>query len=307
MKFGNFSGMNNSLCGGLSGQSSVYAPVAGRLWTPSTWQLRGGITTAGTFAGGVSETAPQALWWNAPGNGIYFSGTTSGQLKLYTGGSGYDLNSFLSGSSGTSVLLKAIDGVTDVLPCAIALSANGLNLFSISSSQGKIFKHTLGTAFTPSTVVATAAQENALNFATSTGPNGLSFIETGGACKLLICNEGANRVIQVYSMSAAFDLTTLAQTQTQTAPTTDPFGCCWMDSGNKFAIVDSSAGNVRCYTTSPAFTITTITSSSHYDSIDLTSLGFAGGTFTDIQFNTAGTRMYLTEQNGDRMVQFGMT
>ena len=298
--------MNNSLAGGLSGQSSVYAPVAGSLWTPSTWQLRGGITTTGTFGGGTSETTPNALWWNATGNQIFFSGTTSGQLKFYSGGSGYDLNSFLSGTSGTSLLLKAIDGITSVLPTAIAISADGLNLFSVSATQNKIFKHTLGTAFTPSTVVATAAQENALNFAVSTSPNGLSFIETGGACKLLICNEGANRVIQVYSMSAAFDLTTLTQTQTQAAPTVDPYGCCWMDNGNKFAILDAVAGNVRCYTTSGAYTITTITSSSHYDSIDLTQFGFAGASFTDIQFNTAGTRMYLTEIAGDRMIQFGM-
>jgi hypothetical protein len=307
MKFGNFSGMNNSLCGGLSGQSSVYAPVAGKLWTPSTWSLKGGITTTGTFGGGVSETLPSSLWWNATGNQIFFSGTNSNQLKVYTGGSGYDLNSFLSGSSGTSLALKAVDGITNVAPTAIALSADGLNLFSLSGTQGKLFKHTLGTAFTASTVVATAAQENALNFAFSTGPNGISFIETGGACKLLIINGGANRTIQVYSMNAAFDLTTLVQTQTQSAPTSTPYGCCWMDNGLKFAIVDHAGGNVRCYTTAAAYTIATVTSSSHYDTIDLRVFGFTNSTFTDIQFNSAGTRMYLTDHTGDRMIQFGMT
>jgi hypothetical protein len=307
VKFGNFSGMNNSLCGGLSGQSSVYAPVAGRLWSPSTWKLQGGITVTGTFGGGVSETSPSALWWNATGTQIFFSGSASGQLKAYTGGSGYDLISLLSGSSSTSVLLKAIDGITNVIPTAIAFSANGLNLFSISQTQNKLFKHTLGTAFTASTVVATAAQEAPLNFAVATSPNGMSFIETGGSCKFMIANAGLNPAVQVYSMAATFDLTTCLQTSTVTAPIANVYGCAWMDSGNKMALVGHTTGTVRCYTTASAYTVPALTAASHYDSLDLTQFGFAGSTFTDIQFNTAGTRMYLTDTIGDRMVQFGMT
>ncbi len=307
MKLGNFSGMNNSLCGGVSGQSSVYAPVAGRLWSPSTWKLQTGISGAGTFGGGVSEATPEALWWNAAGTKVFFSGVVSGQLKSYDVNFPFDLSGNVLANSRTSVALKAVDGITNVLPCALALSANGLNLFTVDRTQNKLFKHTLGTAFTPATLVATAAQENALNFATATGPNGLSFIETGGACKFMFANAVANAAIQVYSMNAAFDLTTCAQTSTVATPVANPYGCCWMDSGNKMAIVGHTAGQVRCYTTASAYTVPALTASSHYDTIDLTQFGYIASSFTDIQFNLTGTRMYLTDHQNDRMVQFGMT
>lgn len=306
MKLGNFSGMNNSLCGGLSGQSAAYAPVAGRQWTPSTWTLRGGVTSAGTFGGGVSETTPEGLWWNAAGTSLYFSGVVSGQIKSYTSTTAFDLPAMLSGTSATSVALKAVDGITSVFPTALAFSANGLNVFTIDRTLNKLFKHTVGTAFSVATIVATAAQENALNFATATGPNGLSFIETGGACAFMFANAVASAAIQVYSMNALFDLTTCLQTSTVTTPVANPYGCCWMDSGNKMAIIYHTAGQVRCYTTASAYTVPALTTSSHYDSIDLTQFGYAGSTFTDVQFNAAGTRMYLTDHLSDRMVQFGM-
>ena len=307
MKLGNFTGMNNSLCGGMSGQSSAYAPVAGRQWSPSTWSLRGGVTTAGTFGGGVSETQPEGLWWNAAGTTVYFSGAISGQIKSYTSATAFDLPAMLSGTSATSPALLAIDGITAVFPTALAFSANGLNVFTIDRVQNKLFKHTVGTAFSVATIVATATQENALNFATATGPNGLSFIETGGACAFMFANAVASAAIQVYSMNALFDLTTCLQTSTVATPVANPYGCCWMDSGNKMAIVYHTAGQVRCYTTASAYTVPALTASSHYDTIDLTQFGYAGSTFTDVQFNTAGTRMYLTDHLNDRMVQFGMT
>jgi hypothetical protein len=298
--------MNNSLCGGLSGQSSVYAPVTGIQWRPSTWKLQTGISGAGTFDGGVSETTPEAIWWNPAGTRVFFSGVGSGQLKSYDVSFAFDLSSINPANSRSSAALKAVDGVTNVLPCALAFSVNGLNVFTIDRVQNKLFKHTLGTAFTLSTLVATAAQENALNFATATGPNGMSFIETGGACAFMFANAVASAAIQVYSMNAAFDLTTCAQTSTVATPVANPYGCCWMDNGNKMAIVFHTAGQVRCYTTASAYTVPALTSSSHYDSVDLTQFGYAASTFTDIQFNLAGTRMYLTDHLNDRMVQFGM-
>lgn len=302
MKFGNFKGMNNSLCGGLSGQSSVYAPVAGRLWSPSTWKLQGSASSL--LGGGTAEATPEGLWWNAGGTTIYFTGTTSGQIKGYTGSNPFDIPTLAT--SATSILLKAVDGVTNALPTALAFSANGLNLFTVSRINNKLFKHTLGTAFLLSSVVATAAQENALNFATSTLPQGMSFIENGGGCKFMISNTGTSPVIQTYSMNAAFDLTTCAQTSTVTVPMANVYGCCWIDSGNKMALVSHTTGIVRCYTTASAYTVPALTASSHYDTIDLSQFGYAGSTFTDIQFNLAGTRMYLTDHNGDRIIQFGM-
>lgn len=306
MKFNAFSGMNNSLCGGLSGQSAVYAPVVGSLWNPSTWSLKGGVTTTGTFGGGVSETQPEGLWWNAAGTTVYFSGVVSGQIKSYTSATAFDLPAMLTGTSATSAALKAVDGITNVLPTALAFSANGLNVFTIDRVQNKLFKHTLGTAFTLSTLVATAAQENALNFATSTQPQGMSFIETGGACVFMFSNNGTSPVIQTYSMNAAFDLTTCTQTSTVATPHPNPFGVCWMDSGNKLAVIYHANGDVRCYTTASPFTVPALTSSSHYNEINLAVFGFPTSAFTDIQFNTAGTRMYLTDHVGDRLVQFGM-
>lgn len=305
MKFGNFSGMNNSLCGGLSGQSAAYATIAGRQWSPSTWKLQGGVTTTGTFGGGVSETSPEGLWYNAAGTSLYFSGVTSGQIKSYTSATAFDLPALLSGTSATSPALKAVDGITSVFPCALAFSANGLNVFTIDRTLNKLFKHTLATAFTLTTLVATAAQENALNFATAQTPQGLSFIETGGACAFMFVNS-TTPVVQVYSMNALFDLTTCLQTSSVASPVTAPFGCCWMDSGNKMAIIFNTTGEIRCYTTAAPYTVPALTTSSHYDSIDLRQYGFAGSTFTDIQFNNAGTRVFLTDTTGDRNVQFGM-
>lgn len=307
MKFGNFSGMNNSLCGGLSGQSSVYAPVAGRLWSPSTWKLQTSITTTGTFDGGTTETTPEAIWWNAAGTKVYFSGIASGQIKSYDVTNAFDLQTILTANSRSSPLLKQVDGVTNALPTALAFSANGLNLFTVSRTNNKLFKHTLGTAFLLSSVVATAAQENALNFATSTLPQGMSFIENGGGCKFMISNTGTSPVIQTYSMNALFDLTTCAQTSTVATPHPSPYGCCWMDSGNKMAVIYHANGDLRCYTTASAYTVPALTGSSHYDEINLSKFGFATSAFTDVQFNTAGTRVYLTDHLGDRMVQFGMT
>lgn len=306
MKFGNFSGMNNSLCGGLSGQSAAYSTVAGRLWTPSTWKLQTGIGASGTFGGGVSEATPEAIWFNAAGTKVFFSGVVSGQLKSFDLVNAFDLQFNLPANSRTSVALKAVDGVTNVLPCALALSADGLNLFTIDRTLNKLFKHTLGTAFLATSVVATAAQETALNFATATGPNGMSFVETGGACKFMFANAVANAAIQVYSMNAAFDLTTCLQTSTVATPIANPYGCCWMDSGNKMAIVGHTTGTVRCYVTGAPYVVPALTGSSHYDTIDLTQFGYIASTFTDIQFNLTGTRMYLTDHQNDRMVQFGM-
>jgi hypothetical protein len=307
MKFGNFSGMNNSLCGGVSGQSSVYAPVAGRLWSPSTWHLKGGISGAGTFGGGVSETTPEAIWWNAAGTKVFFSGVVSGQLKSYDVNAAFDLQTINFANSRTSPTLKAVDGVTTVFPCGLALSANGLNLFTIDRTLNKLFKHTLGTAFSPATLVATAAQESVVNFGGNTGPNGLSFIETGGACKFMFVNAVASPVVQTQTMNAAFDLTTLAIQQSQVSPVANPYGCCWIDSGNKFAVLYHTNGTVRCYTTPTPYNIDVMTATSHYDTINLTQFGYALSAFTDIQFNTAGTRMYLTDHLSDRMIQFGMT
>lgn len=306
MKIGSFSGGNNSLAGGLSGQSAVYSPVTGLVYNPSTFRLQTGITTTGAFDGGVSETSPMSLFWNAAGSKVFFSGTASGQIKSYDVTNAFNLQTINNANSRSSVLLKAIDGITNVLPTALAFSANGLNLFSISQTQNKLFKHTLGTAFLLSSIVATAAQENALNFATATSPNGMSFVETGGACKFMFANAGLNPAIQVYSMAATFDLTTCAQLSTVVAPIGTAFGCCWMDAGNKMALLNFASGNVRCYETGTAFTVPALTSSSHYNSVDLTQFGFAASSFTDIQFNLTGTNMFLTDQVTDRIVQFGI-
>lgn len=294
MKFGNFSGMNNSLCGGLSGQSAVYSTVAGRLWTPSTWKLSSRATTTGTFGSGVSETAPAALFWNATGTVVYWSGASQ-QIKSSTG-TAFDV----TGRTGTasSFVLKAVDGITNVTPSGMALSANGLNLFTIDQ-VGKLFKHTLATAFLLTSIVTTAAQENALNFATATLPRGLSFIENGGNCKLMFCNSGTSQAIQVYSMNAAFDLTTCLQTSTVATPISTPQGCCWMDSGNKMAIV--SANTIRCYVTGSPYTVPALTASSHYDTLDTSSFGLTA--VTDIQFDTNGTRLFVTDSTSDTITQ----
>ena len=292
MKFGNFSGMNNGLAGGLSGQSPVYTAISPRQWTPSTWTVRSRVTTTGTFGGGVSETAPAALFWNAAGTTVYFSGASQ-QVKSYTGSNAFDLPSLTV--SATSIALKAVDGITNLTPSGMAFSANGLNLFTIDQTLGKLYKHTLGTAFLLSSIVATAAQENALNFATATLPRGLSFIETGGACKFMFCNSGASQAVQVYSMNAAFDLTTCVQTSTVATPISTPQGCCWMDSGNKMAIV--SANTLRCYVTGSPYVVPALTASSHYDTLDTSRFGLT--TITDIQFDTTGTRAFLTDSAGD--------
>ena len=132
-----------------------------------------------------------------------------------------------------------------------------------------------------------------------TNPYGL-FISPDGT-ELYSVDDDYNRLIQ-YTMSTAWDLSTLSSTRTISIGTQDstPRDICFSPDGLNMYFTGNSSDKIHRYTLSTAWDISTL---SHDSSTSSTVDGFPMGIF----MKPDGTRYYVVGQSADKVYQFNPT
>ena len=265
--------------GGFIGQDGINAP------DPAT-----GVTgTAGNEQVTVSWTAPSDVGGAAiTGYSVVADdGSTFYAPNFSMANATYDSKSFdVSGQ--------------DALPLGLAFNAAGTKMYVSGSDADEIFQYTLSTAWDVST-----ASYDSVSFSVSsqdTVPRGILFNDDGTS--MYICGD-INAAIYQYTLSTAYDLSTASYASKSLSVSSEepgPAGIAFNNDGTKIYVVGYSNDNVRQYTLSTAYDVST----GSYDSVTL-DVSSQDSSPRSISFDSTGTRLFVNGNQTDTMYQYNLS
>jgi sugar lactone lactonase YvrE len=257
----------------------------------------------GAFTGGVKEHNLSTAWdsstASASGNSIASSNTQSLHFKpdgtvIFVGSgsdiieypvsTAYDLSTVGSGTttsfSGTMSFVRGI-----------SFNSDGSKLYALDNSV--LYEHTLSTNYDVST--STGSTSKTLN----NDSMDLFFDPNGYYAYVAVGNAGstdASSIIE-YTLTTAFDISTLNTTPTNTFSTssqeTDPQGLAFKADGSKMYVVGTANNTVYQYTTPAAVTWTDPDiANASYDSVSF-SVATQQINSRGVTFKSDGTKLYV--------------
>jgi len=148
---------------------------------------------------------------------------------------------------------------------------------------------TLGEASYDSVTFSVAAQDSV--------PEGFCFSNDG--LKLFMVGSSNDRIYE-YTLSVAYDISTLVYSQFIATPATQPAAITFNPTGTKMFVICMTGVSVHQYTLSAAFDISTVgASTSLY-------IGAQGGQPRGLAFNTTGTKMFTPEADVDEINEWNL-
>ncbi|MDC0453198.1 Ig-like domain-containing protein, partial [Alphaproteobacteria bacterium] len=187
-------------------------------------------------------------------------------------------------------------------PNAIAFNNDGSKMFIAGQgSGGRIHEYSLSTAFDSSTRTHESSFATATDIAEELYPAGLAFNNDG--TKMYTLGQRYNKVIQ-YNLTTGFDISTASFSQVKSVNTTarTPQGIAFNNDGSKMFIATRTYSKVIEYTLSSAFDISTTAYVRGYSTADQT-----GNLTGDVEFNSSGTKMYVTDATNDKIHVYSLT
>lgn len=199
----------------------------------------------------------------------------------------------MSTKVGNSPSVNAFPGFSEQSPYDNYFSPDGLNLYVSGGSFNRIYRYTLGTAFTASTATAHSS------FATGkTSIGGLSFSQDG--TKMFVI--GATTTVYGYNLSVAWDITTAVVDATSKA----------ISGGNSLhfradGMVFYTYAGVVVY---KYYLVTAWDLSSWIateNSPALTPLTYLSGVFSGIVISADGSGLFISNYSGSPVKKFNLT
>jgi hypothetical protein len=182
-------------------------------------------------------------------------------------------------------------------PNGLTFSTDGLRMFVCGYTGTKINSYTLTTAFD----VSTASSEATYNFSAQEALPGGIFFKPDGTRLFMAGRNGQD--INEYSLSAAFDISTIAYVRnfSVSAQDTTPRDVGFNTDGSKMFVLGSDGNDINEYALSANYDISTAvyTRNFVFTTQDTGAFGFA--------FNTDGTKMFMVGQTNDKVYRYNLT
>jgi len=224
------------------------------------------------------------------------SGTVSGATLLLDGAgtTGYDLANGSYDNVSFSVASQ------DANPYGLTFNNDGTKMYMSGANSDSVYQYSLSTSFDLST-----ASYDSVSFSVAgqdTIPREIAFNNNG--TKMYMIGPSSDSVYQ-YSLSTAFDLSTASYDSISfsvSSQDTNPSSVAFNSDGTKMYMVGVTNDSVHQYSLSTAFNLSTTS----YDSVSFSVAGQDTNPY-GIDFNNAGTKMYILGLNNLSVYQYSLS
>ena len=184
---------------------------------------------------------------------------------------------------------------------SVAFNHDGTKMFVVHApGTATISEHALTTAFD----INTASQSTTYDISSHISePRGIRF-NSDGTKLYIISSAGGNKKIHEYSLSTAYDVSSLPTPSSTVISSQDggPRGFAFNTDGTKMFLLGDTNHHVYEYSLSTAFDTTTISYTSR-------SLDFSSREVTPrgISFNPTGSKLFITGQSSDEILEYDLS
>ena len=184
---------------------------------------------------------------------------------------------------------------------SVAFNHDGTKMFVVHApGTATISEHALTTAFD----INTASQSTTYDISSHISePRGIRF-NSDGTKLYIISSAGGNKKIHEYSLSTAYDVSSLPTPSSTVISSQDggPRGFTFNTDGTKMFLLGDTNHHVYEYSLSTAFDTTTISYTSR-------SLDFSSREVTPrgISFNPTGSKLFITGQSSDEILEYDLS
>jgi len=246
-----------------------------------------------SFDVNTQQVSVEGLFFKDDGLSMYIIGTNPDAIHQYTLSTAWDVST----ASYANKLLGF--GVQEGAPQSFNFKSDGTSIYYIGTSNDTVYQYDLSTAWDVSTgsyankSMSVTTQENT--------PKGMHFKPDG--TKVYIVGLTNDTVYQ-YSLSTAWDISTgsyESKSFSVSSQTGNPEGIFFNPNGYKMYVIGNVYPNADVfeYDLSTAWDVSTASYSN--TSFSTASEGFYP---TDIFFKSDGTKMYISEENNNKIYQY---
>jgi len=244
--------------------------IAGDAVYEYTLSTAGDLSTASyvdSFSVASQDTSARGLVFSPDGTKMYIAGTVNDTVYQYSLSTAWDVSTASYASKSFSVSGQ------DTTPYGIAFSASGTRMIIGGNANDTLYQYTLSTAWDVST-----ASYDAVSFSVSAqdaNPSGIAFNDDG--TKLYITGY-SNDYINEYTLSTAYDLSTIAySTQfSVTSQDTSPVGVAFNSDYTKMYVAGDANDTIYQYTVGAIKAANPATSSWTSEQVGMTIEGNGG-------------------------------
>ncbi len=184
---------------------------------------------------------------------------------------------------------------------SVAFNHDGTKMFVVHApGTATISEHALTTAFDINTASQTTTYDISSHISE---PRGIRF-NSDGTKLYIISSAGGNKKIHEYSLSTAYDVSSLPTPSSTVISSQDggPRGFTFNTDGTKMFLLGDTNHHVYEYSLSTAFDTTTISYTSR-------SLDFSSREVTPrgISFNPTGSKLFITGQSSDEILEYDLS
>lgn len=239
----------------------------------------------------AQETVPSGSFFTPDGSRMFISGLNTASVYEYDLADNWDVSTAVYNSVSKFV------GTESSTPTSITFKNDGLKMYIIDTTLGRIHQYGLTSAFDLSTasydsIFADISTEDSTMFGLSFSIDGLNVFTTGYQ----------NSKIYQYTMSAAWDLTTLSYSSKSfsvSGQDSQPSGITFNISGSRCFVVGANSGFVYQYDLSTALDLSTIS----YNSVNL-DISTQDTTPGPIFFDNSGFNFFVTGNDTDTVYKY---
>ena len=238
------------------------------------------------------DTASNSISFKSDGTKLYALGTT-GILTQYSLNTAWDVSTAIY----DSIFFVVSGASADTSPTGIFFKPDGTKLYVALDSNDRIKSFSLTTAWDISTA---NGQLNANP--QDTVPVGMDFSSDGTKAYIL---GDTNNTIYQYTLNTAWNTNTASysgKSFSVTSQEVNPTGIKFKDDGTKVYIVGVTSDNIRQYSLSTAWDISTAS----FDTKSL-AVGTQDGAPADLAFSSDGTKAYILGDTNNTIYQYTLT
>ena len=254
-----------------------------------------------SFSVASQEYRPYGLAFNSDGTKMFVIGTGSDRVYQYSLTNGFSLAAGNVTYDNLNFSVSSQDGT----PTGISFNSDGTKMFVIGGTNDSIYQYSLTNGF--SMAAGNVTYDN-LSFSVSsqeTEPYSTAFNSDG--TKMFVVGANSDRVYQ-YSLTNGFSLAagnvTYDNLSFELAVTgqgaASGFDIEFDPSGTKMFVISFEGDRIYQYSLTNGFSMAA--GNVTYDS--MFGLGSQGNNPTSVAFNTNGTKMFVTNSDGDSVHQY---
>lgn len=261
---------------------------------PTAWDLTGATYASKSFSVNTQESIPQGLAFSSDGTKAYVIGMNTDTVYQYGLTTAWDISTASYASKSLSVT------TLEATPQGISFSSDGTKCYVIGSTNNRVLKYNLSTAWDISTAVYDPPERYVVPSTLGTDNTQLFFNDTG---TLLYTSENnADRIFQ-YKLSTAWNVSTAfpnRQTFAVGAQEAASNDLRFSSDGTKAYV--SGLSTIFQYNLSSAWNISTATYASKSLSTSGQDTGSRGFAFKD-----DGTKVYMVGVTNDSIYQYSLS